>query len=183
MVEVVDPTWYHWPNGAPGSTISSVTNSVVDAAGGTAALVELARLWHDRCLADPIVGHAFSHGVHPEHCERLGAYWSEALGGPEAYSGSIGDESTVIRMHSGMGVHIEMDEAAVLCFDLALEDAGLSADPKLRTTLSEYFRWATATMSMYPDSPEDVAADLPIAKWSWDGPVPDHRGSLGASPS
>jgi hemoglobin len=33
-------------------------------------------------MADDVVGHAFSHGFHPQHVERLAAYWAEALGGP-----------------------------------------------------------------------------------------------------
>jgi hemoglobin len=57
-------------------------STVYEAAGGHQAFVELARAWHARCLADPIVSHAFSHGYHPQHSERLAAYWAEAMGGP-----------------------------------------------------------------------------------------------------
>jgi sucrose-6-phosphate hydrolase SacC (GH32 family) len=35
------------------------------------AFVDLAHAWRARCLADPIVSHAFSHGFHPQHSERL----------------------------------------------------------------------------------------------------------------
>ncbi len=44
-------------------------------------------------MADEIVSHAFSHGVHPQHTGRLAAYWAEALGGPAIYSGAHGDET------------------------------------------------------------------------------------------
>lgn len=61
--------------------------SVYDAAGGSAALGRLAAAWHHRCLQDPVVSHAFSHpGLHPQHVERLAAYWGEALGGPAGYT-------------------------------------------------------------------------------------------------
>jgi hemoglobin len=148
-----------------------VTHSIFDAAGGKQAFLDLAVAWHARCLADPIVSHAFSFGYHPEHSERLAAYWSEALGGPKDYSGSLGDESSVIRMHSGNGEHTEMDEAAQVCFSQALDDAELPDDPRLRTTLRNYFHWATTTMSAYPHSADDVAGDLSVARWSWDGPL------------
>ena len=144
--------------------ISAVTQPICDAAGGKQAFLDSAVAWHARCLADPIVSHAFSDGYHPEHSERLAAYWSEALGGPKDYSGSLGDESSVIRMHSGNGEHIEMNEAAQVCFSQAL-------DPRLRTTLQDYFRWATTTMSAYPHSADDVASGLSVARWSWDGPL------------
>ncbi len=45
--------------------------------------------WHDRVMADEIVSHAFSHGFHPQHTERLAAYWAEALGGPDLVFGSL----------------------------------------------------------------------------------------------
>ena len=86
------------------------------AAGGDEGLLRLAEAWHARVLADDEVSHAFSHGFHPQHTERLAAYWVEALGGPAEYSGRHGDESTVVRMHSGNGAHEEMDRRAIACF-------------------------------------------------------------------
>jgi hemoglobin len=76
-------------------------------------------------MADDVVAHAFSHGFHPPHVERLAAYWVEALGGPTMYSDSNGDETTVVKMHSGNGKHDEMNRRAIACFDLALADVGL----------------------------------------------------------
>src|SRR6516225_4305064 len=64
-------------------------------------------------MADEVVSYAFSHGFHPQHVERLAAYWAEALGGPSAYSDSYGDETTVVKMHSGNGEHHEMDRRAI----------------------------------------------------------------------
>ena len=143
--------------------------TIYEAAGGREAFVRLAKAWHARCLADEVVSHAFSHGFHPEHTERLAAYWAEALGGPAAYTEGIGDESAVVRMHSGNGVHPEMYERAQACFEQALEDVGL--EPRLRETLAGYFRWAHGAMVAYPRSAEDVPAGLRLGKWGWDGPV------------
>lgn len=149
-----------------------------DAAGGINGLTRLAHAWHRRVMSDEIVGHAFSHGFAPDHTERLAAYWAEALGGPEMYSGRYGDESAVVRMHSGNGPHPEMNERAVACFDAALEDVGLS-DRRLAQTLHDYFAWATwTTMDSYQGSADDVPDGLPIPRWSWDGLV---SGSLGGS--
>ena len=148
-----------------------MTRTIYEAAGGLDAFLRLAHAWHERCLADPIVSHAFSHGYHPQHTERLAAYWAEALGGPPTYSSSIGDESMVVRIHAGNGEHDEMDERAQQCFALALDDAKLPEDPALRATMRAYFRWATTRMSSYPRSPDDVPPGLSVARWSWDGPV------------
>ena len=143
--------------------------SVYDAAGGQLGLLRLAEAWHRRVLADEVVSHAFSHGFHPDHTARLAAYWGEALGGPPTYSESYGDETSVVRMHSGNGPHKDMDHRAIACFDLALEDAGLASEP-IRQVLHEYFTWATTTtMSRYPESAEDVPEGMTIPRWSWDG--------------
>jgi hemoglobin len=144
--------------------------SVYEAAGGSAGLLLLARAWHARVMADEVVSHAFSHGFHPQHDERLAAYWAEALGGPAAYSAAYGDETSVVRIHSGNGPHEEMDRRAIACFDQALTDVGLAADEPVRQALHDYFAWATTTtMSRYHDSADDVPAGLSIPRWSWDG--------------
>ncbi|GIM96552.1 group II truncated hemoglobin [Paractinoplanes toevensis] len=146
--------------------------SVYQAAGATEGLTRLAAAWHARVLADEVVSHAFSHGYHPEHTARLAAYWAEALGGPTAYTGHYGDESTVVRMHSGNGPHEEMDRRAIACFDEALTDAGFTADP-LRQVLHDYFAWATTTtMNRYHRSPDDVPTGLTVPRWSWNGRQP-----------
>src|SRR6202051_2535050 len=132
--------------------------TIYEAAGGHQAFVALARAWHARCLADPVVSHAFSHGYHPQHSERLATYWAQALGGPSDYTESMGDESSVVRMHSGNGEHLEMDERAQTCFAHDIDDAGLPDDPLLRSSLKAYFLWATGAMSAHPASVDDVPA-------------------------
>ncbi len=128
-------------------------------------------------MADDIVSHAFSHGFHPEHTERLAAYWAEALGGPAKYTDHYGDETAVVRMHSGNGPHEEMDRRAIACFDAALEDARLIGDERLRQVLHEYFAWATTTtMARYPHSRDDVPDGLAIPHWSWEGLVGETAG-------
>jgi hemoglobin len=148
-----------------------MTGSIYEVAGGRQAFIDLARAWHKRCLADPVVSHAFSHGYHPQHSERLAAYWAEALGGPPVYTESMSDESTVMRMHAGKGEHREMDERAQTCFAQALDDAGFSDDPRLRSTLKAYFRWSTEAFAAYPGSADEVPAGMAMPRWSWDGPL------------
>lgn len=121
-------------------------------------------------MADELVSHAFSHGLHPDHCERLAAYWAEALGGPSRFSAAYGDETSVVRMHSGHGIHEEMDRRAIACFDDALADVGFANEDRLGQVLHEYFAWATTTtMARYHRSADDVPDGLEIPHWNWDG--------------
>jgi hemoglobin len=143
--------------------------TVYDAVGGDQGFLRLASAWHRRVLTDEVVSHAFSHGFHPQHTERLAAYWAEALGGPTTYSASFGDETSVVRTHSGNGEHEEMDRRAIACFDQALTDVGIS-DRTLRAVLHDYFAWATTTsMSRYHRSADEVPEGLSIPRWSWNG--------------
>ncbi|HXO34883.1 MAG TPA: hypothetical protein VN901_21300, partial [Candidatus Acidoferrales bacterium] len=64
--------------------------TLFDAVGGIEGLRRLAEAWHRRVMADDVVAHAFSHGFHPHHVERLAAYWAEAFGGPTLYSDFYG---------------------------------------------------------------------------------------------
>jgi hemoglobin len=144
--------------------------TVYEAAGGIDGLRRLAQAWHVRVMADDEVSHAFSHGYRQDHSERLAAYWAEALGGPPMYSRRYGDETSVVRIHSGNGPHEEMDRRAIACFDQALEDAWLAADARLGQVLHDYFAWATTTtMARYHGSADDVPDGLRIPRWSWDG--------------
>lgn len=143
--------------------------TLFDLIGGFDAVRRLAHAWHQRVLADEVVSHAFSHGFHPQHTDRLAAYWCESWGGPALYTEKCGTESSVVRMHSGNGVHEEMDRRAIRCFELALDDSEVQDHP-LRRVLLEYFAWATTKrMASYPRSAKEVPQDLAIARWSVNG--------------
>jgi hemoglobin len=149
--------------------------TLFEAAGGDDGVLRLAGAWHARVMADEVVSHAFSHGYRPDHSERLAAYWAEALGGPTRYSDIYGDETSVVRIHSGNGPHEDMDRRAIACFDQALVDAGLAGDGRLSQVLHDYFAWATTTtMSRYHDSADDVPDGLRMPHWSWNGLVGAH---------
>lgn len=144
--------------------------TVFDSIGGAAGVRRLAAAWHDRVMADEVVSHAFSHGFNPQHTERLAAYLGEALGGPNHYSGGLGDETAVVKLHSGNGPHEEMDRRAIACFDEAMTDVGIGAQDRSRQVLHDYFAWAASTtLARYHDSADDVPDGLAIPKWSWDG--------------
>ena len=144
----------------------AVEGTIVDAVGGPAALRALAAAWHERCLADPVVAHAFHGGVAHDHVDRLAAYWCEQLGGPPGVRSS---QTAVVRMHSGNGPHEQMDGRAVAAFVLALDDVGIPADRELRATLVAWFTWATALLNHRWAEPAEVPDDLPLPRWGWQG--------------
>jgi hemoglobin len=145
-------------------------------AGGQPAFLALARAHHARCLADPELNHPFSHDdQHPQHVERLAAYWAEVLGGPAAYSEACGDESGVLQMHAGNGDMTDLGERFVRCFVGALDDAGLPDDPSFRAAITEYMRWAVDNVLAYSPVGTVVASGVPMPHWGWDGLLPLDR--------
>lgn len=141
-------------------------------AGGGEAFLALAHAHHARCLADPELNHPFSHeDGHPQHVERLAAYWGEVLGGPPVYSTECGDESGVLRMHSGNGDMGDLGERFHACFVAALDDADLPADPEFRAAMNAYMRWAVDRVLAHPDDPALVPSGLGMPRWDWDGLV------------
>jgi hemoglobin len=131
-----------------------------DEIGGAETVLALAHAWHERVLADPVVEHAFSHGFREDHTERLAAYWAEVLGGPATYSRTMGDESGVVRMHTGNGPHDDMDRRAVDCFAAALGDAGVPE--RLHAVLVDWFRDANTYVNHHFASPDAVPDGLPM---------------------
>ena len=139
-------------------------------AGGEPAFLALATAHHARCLADPELNHPFSHeDQHPQHVERLAAYWAEVMGGPPAFSQSCNDQTAVLQMHAGNGDITDLGERFLRCFDLAADDAGLPDDPAFRKALHDYMRWAVDDVLAYSDPGTVVAPDAAMPRWGWDG--------------
>ncbi len=149
---------------------SSVRPTLFEFAGGKSAFIALAAAHHARCLEDPELNHPFSHpDQHPQHVERLAAYWAEVMGGPRSYSQSCGDQSAVLHMHAGNGDMGDLGERFTSCFDRALDDAELPVDPVFRDALRAYMRWAVGDVLSYSAADAVVAPGAAMPRWGWDG--------------
>ncbi|MDP9100574.1 MAG: group II truncated hemoglobin [Actinomycetota bacterium] len=141
-------------------------------AGGQDAMLRLARANHARCLADPELNHPFTApGQHPQHVERLAAYWGEVLGGPSVYTDTMGSESHALALHAGNGDLSDLSRRFVDCFVAAADDAGLPDDPAFRAALRAYMEWATAEFNRNPADAAAVPQGLATPRWGWDGLV------------
>jgi hemoglobin len=144
--------------------------TLYDHAGGDAALLRLARAHHERCVADPELNHPFSHpGQHPQHVERLAAYWAEVLGGPTSYSTACGTQTELLEMHSGNGDMTDLGQRFVECFVAAADDAGLPADAEFRAALRAYMEWAVREFNTHPEPGSQVSTGLSVPRWGWGG--------------
>jgi hemoglobin len=143
--------------------------SLYEFAGGEQAFLALATAHHARCLADPELNHPFSRDGHPQHLQRLAAYWAEVLGGPPRFSESCGGQSAMLQLHAGNGTMDDLGRRFVDCFVQAADDAKLPADPEFRAALRDYMRWAVSEVLAYPDKGTVVEPNLAMPHWTWDG--------------
>lgn len=150
-----------------------MADTLYDFAGGAPAFLRLASAHHELCLADPELNHPFSHpDQHPQHVERLAAYWGEVLGGPPVYSESCGDQHGLLHMHAGNGDMGDLGERFIRCFEQAMDEAGLPAEPRFRTAMSAYMRWAVADVLVYSPVDAVVPPGQAMPRWGWDGLEP-----------
>ena len=148
-------------------------SSIYETAGGEAAFRALAQAHHDRCLADEVLAHPFSHGdLNPEHVTRLGWYWAEVFGGPPRFSATCGGQSAMLAIHAGEGAETDLGARFVDAFVGALDDASIPDDPELRAAMRAYIRWATDDVVRYSPPGSAVAPDLPMPRWGWNGLEP-----------
>jgi hemoglobin len=139
-------------------------------AGAEPAFLALATAHHARCLQDPELSHPFGHpGEHPQHVERLAAYWAEVMGGPPRYSQDCGDQSSLLRMHSRTGDMSDLGRRFVAAFVQAADDAGLPDDPAFRAALRNYMEWAVSDVLTYSGLDAKVPAGASMPRWTWDG--------------
>jgi hemoglobin len=143
--------------------------TLFDYAGGDAAFVALAAALHERCLADPVLNHPFSHDLNPEHLDRLAGYLGEVFGGPPAYSALGGGHVAMLLIHAQSGAEDEMATRFVTCFDLAVDDANLPSDPEFRRVLHDYMVWAVSEVHSYSPLDSVVPTYAEFPHWSWDG--------------
>jgi len=144
--------------------------SIYEFAGGDPAFLALAAAHHERCLREPEISHAFSHGTDPGHIEHLAFYWAEVFGGPPRYTEHLGGHSGMLELHARTGAADDWGERFLGCFLQALDDAGLPSDPELRAALRDYMAWATEEVMSYAPAGSQVPEALPVPRWGWRGP-------------
>ena len=72
-------------------------------------------------------------------------------------------------MHAGNGDMGDLGERFVRCFEGALDDAGLPADPAFRAAMVAYMRWAVDDVLAYAPVDAVVPRAAAVPHWDWDG--------------
>ena len=147
-----------------------------DWAGGGDAVRRFIDAFYDRVERDPLLAPFFPGGVSEEHRAHVAAWWSEVLGGPTTYTDELGGYGSMLAHHRNLGITPEQRHRFASTMSLALDDAGLPADPEFRAAIIGYVEWGTrvAMHNSQPAAP-DVVEQAPVPRWGW-GVAPPYEG-------
>jgi hemoglobin len=150
--------------------------TLYDWAGGAHAVRRFMDAFYDRVEQDELLSPFFPGGVTEEHRAHVSVWWSEVLGGPTAYTDGLGGYESMLAHHRGLGITPEQRHRFASTMSLALDDAGLPADPEFRAAVIGYVEWGTrlAMHNSQPDAP-GLVEHAPVPRWGW-GVAPPYEG-------
>jgi hemoglobin len=84
----------------------------------------------------------------------------------------LGGHSGMLDIHAGEGAPEDMGTRFAACFMQALDDAQLPDDREFRTIMRRFIDAATEEVNSYAPAGSQVEPNLPMPRWSWEGPQP-----------
>ncbi|MET1058708.1 MAG: group II truncated hemoglobin [Nocardioides sp.] len=148
--------------------------SLVEWAGGPAAIRRLIDAFYDRVEADDLLAPLFPGGVSEEHRAHVTTWWVEVFGGPAAYTSELGGYRRMLDHHRGLGITGEQRFRFATLMSRAADDAGLPDDPEFRAAFVGYVEWGTRLALANSQPGAEVVEEAPVPRWGW-GVAPPYR--------
>ena len=148
--------------------------TLYDWAGGRPALRRLMDAFYDRVEADDLLSGLFPGGVSEEHRDHVATWWSEVLGGPDAYT-ELGGYPRMLQHHVGLDITAEQRLRFVTLMSRGADDAELPGDPEFRAALMGYLEWGTRLAMANSETGAEVVREAPTPRWGW-GVAPPYLG-------
>jgi hemoglobin len=106
-----------------------------------------------------------------QHAAHVSKFVCEVLGGPKAYSSSIGSHASIIGHHLGKRLNEVQRRAWVdLLIDTA-DEVSLPIDPEFRASFVGYLEWGSRlALINSQDGVEPMQDDAPMPVWTWASP-------------
>jgi hemoglobin len=154
--------------------MASEVPTLFDWAGGRDAVRRFLDCFYDRVEQDELLTAFFPGGVSEEHRDHVTTWWSEVLGGPDAYSRDLGGYEAMLAHHRNLSITAEQRRRFAETMSVAADDAELPDDPEFRAALMGYVEWGTR-LAMHNSQPgADVVEQAPVPRWGW-GVAPPYQ--------
>jgi len=143
--------------------------TLLEHAGGEAALHRLEQAFYDSVLRDPLLKPLFGAG-RPTHVDHLTAFTAESFGGPDRFSKKIGF-AHLIAVHRGLKITEEQRQRFVDLYVAALDTAELPSDPVFRDAVREHIEFGSkvALQNSHAERDEDLHPLREVPRWTWAG--------------
>jgi hemoglobin len=155
MTAAGEPTIYQW-------------------AGGRAGFARWLSAFYDLVEADALLAPLFGGRVSEEHRDHVTTWWSEVMGGPDAYTTYHGGYVHMLAKHRGLAITDEQRLRFVTLLSRAADVADLPADPEFRAAIMGYAEWGTR-LAVQNSAPDAVPVEqAPVPRWGW-GVAPPYQ--------
>ena len=143
------------------------TPTLIDWAGGLAAMARLIDAFYDRVEGDDLLSPFFPGGVSQEHRRHVTAWWTEVFGGPSDYTDRLGGYQRMLAHHRGLAIAAEQRLRFATTMSQAADDAALPAGPEFRAAPVGYLEWGTR-LAMANSRPSATPPErAPVPRWGW----------------
>jgi hemoglobin len=145
----------------------SAPPTLFDWAGGRAAFERLIDAFYDLVESDELLSPLFPGGVSDEHRRNVTTWWCEVFGGPGEYTETLGGYERMVGKHRDLAITPEQRFRFASLMSLAADDAGLPADPEIRSAFVAYVEWGTRLALQNSQPGAEVVQQAPLPHWGW----------------
>lgn len=119
-------------------------------------------------LGDPLLQPLFGAG-RPEHVDQLTAFDSEAFGGPDDFTTTMGGFAHLIDVHRGLKITEVQRQRFVELYLAAADAAGLPGDPPFREALRSHVEFGShvAMQNSHAETDDQLHPLREVPMWQW----------------
>ena len=139
--------------------MSSQIPTLYDWAGGRPAFERWLGRFYDLVEDEELLAPLFGGTVSDQHRRDVVTWWCEVMGGPAAYTESLGGYEHMLSKHRGLRITAEQRLRFVTLLSRAADDALLPDDPEFRAAVMGYAEWGTR-LAMHNSSGDDVSSSM-----------------------
>ena len=134
--------------------------------GGRPAIERLISHFYSKVPDDPLLAPVFAH-MSPEHVAHVSAFIGEVLGGPKAYSATLGGHPHMIHKHANRALTEAHRQRWMQLLLQCADEVGVPADPEFRSALVGYLEWGTRLAVINSQPGADLTGAAPMPSWGW----------------